>query len=199
MEKNKIDLSEAKEIQGFSDYFIFPDNRGVWSNKSNKFLASQPTKNSPYKSVHLYNEGKSQRVAIHVLVAQEFIGPRPDPHPIEGEYDVEHWPDENPFNNHVNNLSYATKSQNNRRKGPKTGSSRFKGVSKNDSRYKKKIWRARLQFEKGSEEDLLRVVGNKSGHIGNYETEIEAAKAYDKKAYELDPKFAYLNFPQDYK
>ena len=73
MEKNKIDLSEAKEIQGFSDYFFFPDNRGVWSNKSNKFLASQPTKNSPYKSVHLYNEGKSQRVAIHVLVAQEFI------------------------------------------------------------------------------------------------------------------------------
>tara|TARA_B100000519_G_scaffold196597_1_gene203140 strand:+ start:150 stop:743 length:594 start_codon:yes stop_codon:yes gene_type:complete len=197
MKNNKIDLSQAKEIQGFPNYFIFPDNRGVWSNKSKKFLASQPTKKSPYKSVHLFNEGKSQRIAIHVLVAQEFIGPRPDPHPIEGEYDVEHWPDENPFNNHVNNLSYATKAQNNRRKGPKTGT--FKGVSKNDKRYKKKIWRARLQFEKGSEEDLLRVVGNKSGHIGNYETEIEAAKAYDKKAYELDPKFAYLNFPQDYK
>ena len=197
MEKNKIDLSEAKEIQGYPDYFIFPDNRGVWSNKSKKFLASQPTKKSPYKSVHLFNEGKSQRIAIHVLVAQEFIGPRPDPHPTKGKYDVEHC-DENRFNNHVNNLSYATKDENNRRKGPKTG--RFKGVSKNDSRYKKKIWRARLQFGRdGREEDLLRVVGNKSGHIGSYETEIEAAKAYDKKAYELDPKFAYLNFPQDYK
>ena len=190
-----MDLSQAKEIQGFPDYFIFPDNRGVWSNKSKKFLASQPTKTSPYQCVHLSNKGQTKRIGIHVLVAQEFIGPKPDPHPIEGEYDVEHWPDENPLNNNVTNLSYATKPQNNRRKGPKTG--RFKGVSKNDSRYKKKIWRARLQF--GSDEDLMRVVGNKSGHIGNYETEIEAAKAYDKKAYELDPKFAYLNFPQDYK
>ena len=36
-----MDLSQAKEIQGFPDYFIFPDNRGVWSNKSKKFLASQ--------------------------------------------------------------------------------------------------------------------------------------------------------------
>lgn len=195
MKNNKIDLSQAKEIQGFPDYFIFPDNRGVWSNKSNRFLKDEPPKGSEYKSVCLSNEGQTQRIHIHVLVAQEFIGPRPDQHPIEGKYDVEHWPDENKFNNHVNNISYATKAQNNRRKGPTTG--RFKGVHKNDSRYKKKIWRARLQF--GSEENLLRVVGNKSGHIGNYETEIEAAKAYDKKAYELDPKFAYLNFPRDYK
>ena len=194
MKNNKIDLSQAKEIQGFPDYFIFPDNRGVWSNKSNRFLKDDPPKGSEYKSVKLYNKNEDQRIAIHVMVAQEFIGPRPDEHPIKGKYDVEHC-DENPFNNHVNNLSYATKDENNRRKGPKYG--RFKGVSKNDNRYKKKIWRARLQF--GSEEDLLRVVSNKSGHIGNYETEIEAAKAYDKKAYELDPKFAYLNFPQDYK
>ena len=157
-------------------------------------MKDDPPKGSEYKSVKLYNKNEDQRIAIHVLVAQEFIGPRPDEHPIKGKYDVEHC-DENPFNNHVNNLSYATKDENNRRKGPKYG--RFKGVSKNDNRYKKKIWRARLQF--GSEEDLLRVVSNKSGHIGNYETEIEAAKAYDKKAYELDPKFAYLNFPQDYK
>ena len=190
---SEMDLSDAKQIKGFANYYVFPDGR-VWSSKSKKFLASKPTKSSPYKYVHLSNEGQTKRIGVHVLVAQEFIGPKPDPHPFEGPYEVEHG-DDNVLNNNVTNLSYATKSENNRRKGPKYG--RFKGVSRNDKRYTKKIWRARLQF--GSEEDLLRVVGNKSGHIGNYETEIEAAKAYDKKAYELDPEFAYLNFPQDHK
>jgi hypothetical protein len=180
---SEMDLSDAKQIKGFANYYVFPDGR-VWSSKSKKFLASKPTKSSPYKYVHLSDEGQTKRIGVHVLVAQEFIGPKPDPHPFEGPYEVEHG-DNNVLNNNVTNLSYATKPQNNRRKGPKTG--RFKGVSKNDSRYKKKIWRARIEF------------ADKSIHIGNYATEIEAAKAYDKKAHELDPEFAYLNFPQDHK
>jgi len=34
-------------------------------------------------------------------------------------------------------------------------------------------------------------------HLGSFVDEIEAAKARDRKAYELCGDFAYLNFPED--
>lgn len=37
---------------------------------------------------------------------------------------------------------------------------------------------------------------NKKYHIGDFNTDIEAAKAYDKKAQKLFGKFACLNFPE---
>ncbi|MBN1362949.1 MAG: HNH endonuclease [Sedimentisphaerales bacterium] len=38
----------------------------------------------------------------------------------------------------------------------------------------------------------------KTLHLGVFDTAIEAAKAYDRKAIELHGEFAYLNFPEDY-
>jgi len=38
----------------------------------------------------------------------------------------------------------------------------------------------------------------KQKHLGSFDNEIEAAKAYDKKCYEMRKDYAVLNFPEDY-
>lgn len=63
----------------------------------------------------------------------------------------------------------------------------FKGVHVYCGR-KGKRWWARISAQKG-----------KLIHLGTFDTEIEAAKAYDKAATKLFGEFALLNFPGDLK
>ena len=58
-----------------------------------------------YPFVDLRNQGKRRVRKVHSLVAEAFIGPRPD------SMDVCH-NDGNPANNHVDNLRYGTRSDN---------------------------------------------------------------------------------------
>jgi len=74
-------------------------------------------------------------------------------------------------------LCNCSQNQRNARKRKKT-TSRFKGVSWNNNR-----WRARIYF---NGEQIT---------IGRFKSELEAAKAYDKKAVELFGEFANPNFP----
>ena len=37
----------------------------------------------------------------------------------------------------------------------------------------------------------------KTYYLGTFADEVEAAKARDRKAYELEGEFAYLNFPEE--
>jgi hypothetical protein len=50
----------------------------------------------------LYRPGLVRGVGVHQLVAEAFIGPRPDGH------EVRHYPDQDPANNRIENLSYST-------------------------------------------------------------------------------------------
>jgi hypothetical protein len=88
--------------------------------------------------------------------------------------------DGNSQNNRRSNLRTCTPAQNLQNQRPKEGTSRYKGVyfHKKDNK-----WMAKIGFN------------GKSIYIGNFEDEIEAAKAYDTKATELFGEFAYLNFP----
>ena len=89
--------------------------------------------------------------------------------------------DHNGLNNTKANLRLCTTSQNNRNCVPKKGTtSRYKGVVWNKERKK---WRAAITFNK------------KAQLLGDFENEIDAAKAYDRKAAELFGEFACLNFP----
>lgn len=91
--------------------------------------------------------------------------------------------DRNGWNNMNINIRECTCQQNQRNKGSHKGSlSIYKGVSP----LKSGKYSARIK------------VNDKTLNLGNYKTEIEAAKAYDKAAFEYFGEFAYLNFPEDY-
>jgi len=88
--------------------------------------------------------------------------------------------DGNSLNNRKSNLRICTPAQNVLNRGCMGGSSGYKGVS---SLKKLNKWKAEITFK------------GRRIHIGHFEDEIDAAKAYDKKAKELFGEFAYLNFP----
>jgi hypothetical protein len=85
------------------------------------------------------------------------------------------------LNNHRDNLCFATLRQNRANISSRRGSSRFAGVYRHkDKRLAQIMYRGR------------------NCHLGLFEDEVEAAKARDRKAWELHGEFAYLNFPEDY-
>jgi hypothetical protein len=87
----------------------------------------------------------------------------------------------NGLDNRKSNLRICTHFQNQQNRRPALNCrSKYKGVrwSKRDKKF-----RAGIMHNK------------KSYYLGMFENEIDAAKAYDKKAKELFGEFAYLNFP----
>ena len=90
--------------------------------------------------------------------------------------------DRNGLNNCRSNLRLCTPAQNVRNTfSHKFGSSRYKGVNWHKIKNK---WRAVIQLN------------NKKYHLGYFKNEIDAAKAYYKKAGQLHGDFACLNFPK---
>jgi hypothetical protein len=88
----------------------------------------------------------------------------------------------NGLDNRRQNLRFATRTQNgwNRRKW--VGKSRFKGVSKYYNKYQAKI-----------------KANGALSHLGTFESEVEAARAYDCAALKHFGEFACINFPGDVK
>lgn len=131
--------------------------------------------NKGYKCVHFWINGKMSGAQLHRLIAEAFI-PNPDNKP-----EVNHI-DGNPLNNSIENLEWVTHAENiqhayrnnlfkkdrslmNLGKKRKNASSSFKGVSWSEERKK---WCVNFGFR------------NKRYAVGRFNTEIEAAKAYDK-------------------
>jgi hypothetical protein len=95
-------------------------------------------------------------------------------------YIVDHI-DGNGLNNRRCNLRVCTHQQNQANRGPRGGSSQFVGVL----RFRNK-WQAGIRCQ------------GKFYYLGLFDDEVEAAKARDRKAYELHGSYAYLNFQEDY-
>ncbi len=87
----------------------------------------------------------------------------------------------NALDNRKENLRVATSAQNNwNRRAANNKSSKYKGVRFNTGKFVATIAANKRVF-----------------HLGRFKSEIEAARAYDKKARELHGAFAYLNFPDE--
>ena len=87
--------------------------------------------------------------------------------------------DNDPLNNKIENLRSITKSQNAMNQKPKSGSSQYKGVHWNKQNKK---WVSRIKIN-----------GKKKFHLGSFNLEEDAAKAYNKAAIELFGEYAKLN------
>ena len=155
-----------RAINGYDNYEI--SNHGRVRNVNNgKFLKA--SNNKGYKLVSLSMNGKQKTYRVHRLVAQEFLD-----NPDDKEY-VDHI-DGDPTNNHVDNLRYATPSQNcmnqKRRCNNTTG---FKGVT-----FDKSLGNYQAQIQ----------IGGRRRTLGHFATAELAYEAYKKKATEVYGEFA---------
>ena len=91
--------------------------------------------------------------------------------------------DNNGLNNRRGNLRLCTCKQNAHNRRPIALTSRYKGV----------YWKKRAKKFAAK----IRIDG-KNKHLGYFDDEVEAAKAYDKAAKKVFGEFAYLNFPEGF-
>ena len=90
--------------------------------------------------------------------------------------------DGNGLNNRRSSLRICTHRQNMWNSRPRGKGSKYKGVCWDKSR---KRWIVVVRR------------GDLHIHLGRFDDEVEAARAYDRKAFELFGEFAYLNFPDE--
>ncbi len=163
-------IEQWASIDGYLNYQVSWWGRVV-NTKTGRILKAG--RSSPgYLTVALCREGKQKSYSVHVLVAREWV-PNPD-----NKRCVDH-ADGDRFNNHHENLRYATRSENNRNSQKhKDGSSVYKGVS-----FEKKTgkWRAQI-YTPGHNQ-----------HLGSFASEREAAEVYNAAARELHKEYAKLN------
>ncbi len=115
------------------------------------------------------------RILMHRLIMSRVPNP-------EGKADIDHI-NRNGLDNSRGNLRWATRSENCMNRVSDGGTSRFKGVSWSEQRQK---WTVNIKINK------------KNYGLGRFDSEIDAAKAYDKAANEAYGPFAALNFPSDF-
>ena len=93
-------MEEWTTLPGYPDYEISSFGR-VFSLKNDRMISESTPPSSKYARVQIGNRGKGTRYAakVHSLVAASFLGPLP-------EGNVVHHRDEDPQNNHLENLVY---------------------------------------------------------------------------------------------
>ena len=97
------------EIEGFPNYFIYPDGR-IWSNYGKGKFMKHAVDKDGYHKVGLCQDGKQKRFSVHRLVAQAFI-PNPDNKP-----EVDHI-NQDRSDNRLENLRWVTALENGQNKG----------------------------------------------------------------------------------
>jgi hypothetical protein len=177
MEQTTTIINEVwRSIDGFRNYQV--SNVGRVRNATTGMMLKQTVSNNGYKKVSLYNDQGLKNIAVHTVVAREFLARPPDE---DGKLEVDHI-NRSKTDNQVSNLRYVSHSQNmmNRRKQTRrVTSSQYKGVQWCKLRQR---WKATIKLD------------GRRMHLGLYACEEEAALAYDLKAEEIFGEHALLNF-----
>ncbi len=157
-------MNDMKPISGWEGIYSVSRCGKIWSHRSAKWLKANQT-STGYLKVNLCKLPRRLNRKVHRLVALAFLG---------GGLgrDVDHI-DGDRHNNRVENLRWATRSQNLANSKASNGP---KGIEKNGSG-----WCARITVE------------GKRLYLGTFRTQREASEAYDKQALRSFGSFARTN------
>jgi hypothetical protein len=158
--QNAVSANEIRKwVSGYEGLYKISNLGFVysyWSYPEGKKLSLGRRTKKP-RQVKLWKNDDSKIFTVHSLVAQSFIGERPEGMVIkrvDGVYK----------NNHVDNLYYGK--QGGTRVKTKKSRGKYKGVSKSTSKskpFKARIW-----------------INGKDVNLGNFESEYHAARIHDR-------------------
>ena len=163
-------------VPGYDDLFITKSgevyHRCLCRNKDIVYKYRKQCFSDGYKIIGY----KKSTIRVHVLLAKTFI-PNPEKKPFVDHINCDR------DDNRIQNLRWCTGQENqfNRKKQEGT-SSKYIGVCWNKN---VKKWMVQIK------------INRKTKYLGYFDSEIKAAKAYDREARELHGEFAHLNFPDD--
>jgi hypothetical protein len=152
-----------KDIPNYEGHYqvsSFGDVKSIARNTTKGGVLKKDKGTNGYLQVVLYKCGNRKRFTVHQLVAMAFLGHVPDG---TSKIVVDH-KDNNKLNNRADNLQLIPHREN-ASKDKKGFTSKFIGVSWDKNMNK---WKSALRFNG-------RVI-----HLGHFELEIDAAKAYQK-------------------
>ena len=198
--KSLVEKGKAKKIKGYKHYYIL-DIGEIYSDFKKGFLSKNAWGDDHYSGCMLFKNGIGKKFAIHILVAEYFLGERPEGSEVDHKEGEKH-------NNHYLELRYLTKPQNSMNRGKQANNTTgYKGVTRilNSKKqiigYEAQLCGKRIFELYGKKKLSSRHTSLNSKPI-NSESEdkrlkIEAAKAYDKFVYNVHGlDYARFNFPK---
>jgi hypothetical protein len=166
----KAKLPSPEMEQYIRDHYGYNEITGeVFRSESSQILRGELTKG--YIRLHFYCKGAHYRAGAHRIAWLLHYGVFP---PIEMQ--IDHINRER-TDNRIANLRLATNGQNKANSSPRECSN-YRGITFDAERSK---WTASIQHNE------------KSIYLGRYQTQEEAARAYNHKAREIFGEFAYIN------
>tara|TARA_R110001606_G_C15087182_1_gene618020 strand:- start:31 stop:522 length:492 start_codon:yes stop_codon:yes gene_type:complete len=162
-------MEEFRDVKGYEGLYQVSDLGNVKSLKRKNVPKDRILKTSlsaGYKRVALFKNHIGKDFRIHQLLAITFLNHKPDG---TNKLVVDHR-DNNPLNNDLSNLQIITNREN-IVKNNKKGISSFVGVSFRSER--KRNWMSRIQ------------VNGKRKTLGYFDTELQAAEAYQTALKEI--------------
>lgn len=164
-------LANNKGIALIDDEDFNIINKYKWHIKSGGYA------NTTFKN----SDGKLTRITMHKLIMGE----------VSNNLEIDH-KNRNKLDNRRSNLRFCTRSENQKNKKP-TGRSKYLGVSIHKTK-RKYITKKGLKKEYTYTSIIAHIKANgKYLHLGTFNTELEAALAYNKAAVKYHGEFANLN------